>query len=265
MAPGSSSAVDLAQVVEALGTPGFSRALHEYLRKGVSAKLLFAYAIRPEDDGAIHLMTETLSARMRSRAKDAARTYAGTDFRTDKTLREVRQEKSPGPTVRLHHVEDFEDRDFRERYFERFGNREEIAVFDGEGPELLYIGLCAEHFSDEEQDFVRQQASLILALMQKHRQIVEATAANAERPSEFEQIHAMLMEHPCGLTSREAEICVLVAKGYSSEAIALNLNISQHTVATHRKRAYAKLRVSSKAELFAQIYVPSSTPYGIVG
>ena len=112
---------------------------------------------------------------------------------------------------------------------------------------------------------MRVQAPLILALMRKHRELVDATSAIADRPSEDEQMRIMLLEHPSGLTEREAEICVLVARGYTSEAISLNLGISPHTVATHRKNAYAKLRISSKVELFAKIYVPKNMTYGIVG
>lgn len=261
MAQDWSSAPDLARVVSALGMPAFSKALHEFLRQNVSASLLFAYAIQPGHDDAIHLLTETLSARMRRKAKEAARTYAGEDFRHDRTLGELQG----GMTFKLQRVGDFEDPTFRRRYFENFGMSEEISMIESEGPEILYVGVCATHFTDEEREFMRLQAPLILALMRKHRELVEATAANAERPSEFEQIHAMLMEHPCGLTNREAQICVLVARGYMTEAIGLNLGISPHTVATHRKKAYAKLRVSSKAELFAQIYVPTTTPYGVVG
>lgn len=256
-----SSVPDLARVVGALGHTGFSRALHDYLRDHVSASLLFAYAIRPESDDAEHLLTETISIRMRARAKEAARTYAGEDFRSDRTLGSVEE----GFTVKLQHAGDLEDPRFRQRYFDNLGLREEISMFEYDGPEILYVGVCATHFSRYEQEFLRQQAPLILALMRKHRELVEANAANAERPSDLDQMHAMLLHHPCGLTEREAQICVLVTRGYTTEAIGLNLGISPHTVATHRKKAYAKLRVSSAAELFAQIYLPTRTPLGIVG
>lgn len=256
-----SSAPDLASVVSALGGPGFSRCLHDYLRGHVPAGLLFAYVIRPDGDGATHLLTETMSIRMRARAKEAARTYASEDFRTDGTLASI----AAGVTIRLQHARDFEDIRFRQRYFDNFGMREEISMIESEGSEILYVGVCAAHFREDEHDFMRQQAPLILALMWKHRELAEATAANAERPSDGEQMHAMLLDHPCGLTDREAQICVLVTRGYTTEAIGLNLGISPHTVATHRKKAYAKLRVSSASELFAQIYQPTRAPLGIVG
>ena len=53
------------------------------------------------------------------------------------------------------------------------------------------------------------------------------------------------------LTDRESEIVSLLLKGHSSESVALNLEISLTTVKTHRKNIYAKLKVSSQAELFS--------------
>jgi DNA-binding CsgD family transcriptional regulator len=51
--------------------------------------------------------------------------------------------------------------------------------------------------------------------------------------------------------------------GYSNEAIALDLDISFHSVRTYRKRAYAKLNVTSQNELFAHILntgIPDTIP-----
>ena len=42
--------------------------------------------------------------------------------------------------------------------------------------------------------------------------------------------------------------------GYRAEAIAARLDISPNTVATHRKRGYAKLHISSHTELFGILF-----------
>ncbi len=47
------------------------------------------------------------------------------------------------------------------------------------------------------------------------------------------------------LTKREIEIIRLIAKGYEHKAIAVSLNISQHTVDTHRKNILRKLDLHS--------------------
>ncbi|HEY5755097.1 MAG TPA: helix-turn-helix transcriptional regulator [Steroidobacter sp.] len=58
---------------------------------------------------------------------------------------------------------------------------------------------------------------------------------------------------PSLLSSREQEICALLLAGCSSQAIALRLDISRHTVKDHRKAIFRKLQVGSLAELFARV------------
>jgi DNA-binding CsgD family transcriptional regulator len=54
------------------------------------------------------------------------------------------------------------------------------------------------------------------------------------------------------LSARECEVYDLMVAGCSSEAIALRLAISRHTVKDHRKQIFRKLEVGSLAELFAR-------------
>jgi len=54
-------------------------------------------------------------------------------------------------------------------------------------------------------------------------------------------------------TPREREIARMVAKGYPNKAIAAVLEISSWTVCTHLRHVFAKLRVSSRAEMVARM------------
>jgi DNA-binding CsgD family transcriptional regulator len=65
-----------------------------------------------------------------------------------------------------------------------------------------------------------------------------------------------------GLTPREAEVLHLLLAGCGSEAIALRLALSRHTVKDYRKRIFRKLSVTSLAELFAlrRSQVPAILP-----
>jgi DNA-binding NarL/FixJ family response regulator len=56
-----------------------------------------------------------------------------------------------------------------------------------------------------------------------------------------------------GLTRREAEVAMLLAKGRSNSAIAAELRISAHTARHHTQRILAKLEVHSRAEAGAKI------------
>jgi DNA-binding CsgD family transcriptional regulator len=55
------------------------------------------------------------------------------------------------------------------------------------------------------------------------------------------------------LSPREREIARMVAKGYPNKVIARVLEISSWTVSTHLRRIFAKLGVSSRAAMVAQL------------
>jgi DNA-binding CsgD family transcriptional regulator len=75
-------------------------------------------------------------------------------------------------------------------------------------------------------------------------------AAAFERHGKFVDI-----ARPCSwattLSRREKQICDLLLAGCASDAIALRLQISRHTVKDHRKNIFRKLQIASLAELFA--------------
>ena len=56
------------------------------------------------------------------------------------------------------------------------------------------------------------------------------------------------------LSPRENQVCDLMLLGCSSDAIALRLGISRHTVKDHRKQIFRKLGIASLAELFASVH-----------
>jgi DNA-binding CsgD family transcriptional regulator len=59
---------------------------------------------------------------------------------------------------------------------------------------------------------------------------------------------------PAGLTAREAEVLRLVAAGKTNRDIAVELVISEHTVARHLQNMFAKLGVSTRAAATAYAY-----------
>jgi DNA-binding NarL/FixJ family response regulator len=52
-----------------------------------------------------------------------------------------------------------------------------------------------------------------------------------------------------GLTSREREIVVLVARGLSNREVAEALGVQASTVDTHLRHIYPKLEINSRVEL----------------
>jgi DNA-binding CsgD family transcriptional regulator len=62
-----------------------------------------------------------------------------------------------------------------------------------------------------------------------------------------------VMEAPAPLSPRELEIARMVAKGYPNKTIASVLDISSWTVASHLRRVFSKLGVSSRAAMVARL------------
>jgi DNA-binding CsgD family transcriptional regulator len=62
-----------------------------------------------------------------------------------------------------------------------------------------------------------------------------------------------VLEAPAPLSPRELEIARMVAKGYPNKTIASILEISSWTVASHLRRVFSKLGVSSRAAMVARL------------
>jgi DNA-binding CsgD family transcriptional regulator len=67
----------------------------------------------------------------------------------------------------------------------------------------------------------------------------------------LERISGAQRHRPHGLTSREAEVLALVAKGKSNRDVAVELVISERTVARHVSNIFAKLNVTSRTAAVA--------------
>jgi DNA-binding NarL/FixJ family response regulator len=59
---------------------------------------------------------------------------------------------------------------------------------------------------------------------------------------------------PAELTPREVEIVKLIVGGQSTMLMAENLNLSPHTISTHRKNIIKKLKIKSPVELVTYAY-----------
>jgi len=73
---------------------------------------------------------------------------------------------------------------------------------------------------------------------------------------EVDGVRCLLLRVPesqTALSPRELEIARMVAKGYPNKAIASVLEISSWTVASHLRRVFSKLGVSSRAAMVARL------------
>jgi DNA-binding CsgD family transcriptional regulator len=106
---------------------------------------------------------------------------------------------------------------------------------------LCRIGIT-DAFSKQEIDRLGAVAGLVCRLGERHWTIGRLATSEPSKP-------VPTIDHP-QLTPREREIVMLILKGHSSVSIAMVLSLSPDTVKAHRRHIYAKLNISSQAELF---------------
>jgi DNA-binding CsgD family transcriptional regulator len=114
----------------------------------------------------------------------------------------------------------------------------------------VYRALSARGFSDRDLTRIRTVLPVIGALLRRYWQSHGAADAKASPPDRRVD-DAFADFGKSVLTDREREVAQLILRGHSSESMCFNLGISLGTVKTHRKNAYAKLRVSSQSELLS--------------
>lgn len=92
-------------------------------------------------------------------------------------------------------------------------------------------------------------ASPLLSIIGTHLRISADRGGLFSALSSISHIQNCISATDAGLSRREAEVCSRILFGISSAGIALELAISEETVATYRKRAYQRLAIGSKHEL----------------
>jgi DNA-binding CsgD family transcriptional regulator len=115
----------------------------------------------------------------------------------------------------------------------------------------LYRSTQRGRFTTADLAPVLECADVMLALLAKHDAQRLALTRSNEADVLAERLHRIMPQ----LAQRERDVCVGIMQGKSSEAIALGLGISLNTVLTYRKRAYARLGISSHNELMRLVLI----------
>ena len=131
----------------------------------------------------------------------------------------------------------------RERIYTRHKLRERLSIVSRDkAGGLLAINLYRHEdlpvFTDEEVDWVGTSASLLTSCVQRH---LELAGAQDDAP------HGVL----AGLTRREREVCERLLRGWTYEGVAADLGVAAGTVKTYRDRAFDRLGIHHRNELFA--------------
>lgn len=215
-----------------------------------------------DGEGVRTLVAEAQSRAATERVRQLAGAYSARGYRADPVWNRQAVAASGGQ-AKVIAPGDFDDPAYRREFYEKPNILEEIALSaDMGGGRRVYASFYREQgrprFSDDELAALQASAPVALQVLAKQAEISAAAGAPRLAPPSREELSRRVKEAILDdnglLTPREAEVCTGIVLGYTILGLSLNMGISVNTVATHRKRAYAKLNISSQNELFAHYF-----------
>lgn len=141
----------------------------------------------------------------------------------------------------------------RARVYEAHGMAERVSIVQRQNAAIFAINFYRhEHqrpFSDGQLSDFESLAPVLLSLTQKQ---IELTRPRQVKRNTSEWTSRLQQLAP-GLTTRELEVCARLLTGMTQEGIATDLGLSLPTIKTYRNRAFGRLGIHFKSELFALI------------
>lgn len=239
---------ELPALIAAIGNPVLAPRLIGFLSRLFGAEHAAVFSM--QGNGLAKVIAA--SADGSSTAERQVRRYLEDDmWRDDPTIAEARQSPQRLTLLRtdIAHLENpalreeiYVETNIRDRVF--LCGRQENGVFG------LSV-LCSEakgEFSEGELAQLRSVGGMLLAILACHAGIVAPPDVGRALTS-LTEIEACMEDVPEAFPRREKEVCTRIIYGISTLGIALELDISEETVVTYRKRAYHRIGIATQREL----------------
>ena len=181
-------------------------------------------------------------------ALDCWRIYRNGVYRDDTHFAEA-CDQAASNMVMTHCLADDFGRALREQIYAAHGLSERLSLVTAErGAEAsgallavnLYRHRAQPRFAPAELDRVLDFAGTLLAVVQRHIELGSAHLTSAQR----------LQQRCPQLTPRELAVCERLLRGLTFEGIAADLGVSAATAKTYRNRAFERLGIHHRNELF---------------
>ncbi|MES2529472.1 MAG: LuxR C-terminal-related transcriptional regulator [Pseudomonadota bacterium] len=251
--PASSSAAAFAacvtEVIPVLGEPAFGRSLLGALRGTLPAASLSVYRTGPRPT-----IFMSASLGVTDTTRDCWRAYLSGPVGSDRSFG-----ASPGPDasgLRVCHITAAEvPLEHRTKVYDAHGVSERVSVVSAEVDGGLFALNVYRHthqraLRDAELADFGALGSILMAMTRKHLSM--APDKSADRP--VDRLQALRPD----LTPRELQICALILDGMTHDGIAAHTGLGLPTVKTYRNRAFTKLDIHFKSELFALMLRPAA-------
>ena len=244
----------LAGLIAQLGQPRFRSALLETLQPLVPAASFSVYRTGRHSVPQLFLSG---SLGVPDTTRDCWHAYLSGPYRSDRTL--LNETPDDDHPLLCHLTAQEVPAQHRARVYEAHGVAERVSVVQAREDGLFAVNLYRHQhqapFSDGQVADFEALAPALLALAHKH-----VALGVLEVPSDMSQEQRLRALQPA-LTPRELEVCVRLLRGMTYDGIAADLGLGLPSVKTYRNRAFDRLGIHFRNELFALLLrTPAASP-----
>jgi DNA-binding CsgD family transcriptional regulator len=258
---GGTQGAALAGMIRSLGDDAFQAAVLDEVQPWLPAASWSVYRTGPQCRPALFL---SASRGIPDRTRECWWAYLSGPYLQDRSFGGAPQPAGP---ARLCHVMAQENpAEHRARVYEAHGMMERVSVVDQEGDAVFAVNFYRHAhqspFTDRQIASFEAVALPLLELARKHIALAAPTrgvadehgagpVASVRMPAG--RLRERLLAVSPELTARELDVCVRLLQGMTHDGIACDLGLGLTTVKTYRNRAFARLGIHFRNELFARV------------
>jgi|GEM_PF-2913285 len=238
---------EIGDAIQAVGTDQFQTCVSQIILETLNIREFMSF--RRVDANAA---PDVILAQSRDgRSSERVEAYRRCFFRLDPVNRLFSDNQPAGTYVARIRRDEIRNADYLNSCFVRPGISEKLTL--AHRANGVWIALTLYEFEDDpvfdaqRLDTLYHVANLLLPLLSLHYRIVDLTPQTA-RISTAEMEERVRWAFP-QLSRREVSVCARSIVGFTTEGIALDLGIKSTSVLTYRRRAYARLNVTSINQL----------------
>ncbi|MDO8769515.1 MAG: helix-turn-helix transcriptional regulator [Burkholderiaceae bacterium] len=234
-----------------IGEPEFESALLQYLHPVVPAA---SYSIYQTGKDCAPQLFMSASLGVPDTTRDCWKAYLSGPYLTDRSL--VQDSSMDCGTVMCHITAQEVSAEHRSRVYEAHGVVERVSVVKQDSLSVFAINFYRhahqEPFRDAHLCGFEALAPALISLAQK--QISLSMPRKGELGDNVFRWKRKLRKLDQALSSRELDVCARMLTGMTQDGIASDLGLSVPTVKTYRNRAFARLGIHFRNELFALMH-----------
>ncbi|MDR8730865.1 helix-turn-helix transcriptional regulator [Burkholderia pseudomultivorans] len=247
----------LGATIRAVGTPGFVAAVTAFVNDSIAADAVHLERWRTDTGSTSGYVVEWLGSGSLRFAADTLRVmdlYYQDYCHVDPLFAPLRGKA--GTLLVQRHIDGLAHGDFRRRIFDEPGIAQECVLVHGNAHVQYALGLARTEgqaaFTTDELFHFRQMVDLLFPMFDLHARTCAARriASVSTNATSYAGFDARLERQNVQLSRREHEICRLLLCGRSVPEAAQQLDVKLSTAESYVKRAFAKLGVRTRRELF---------------